>query len=699
MVKCQFSTRYYDFEERKEVPYDCPEHDEQFVLESGFCIFHDKQYLDKEENHEIIEKQFQKKIKDYLSNVNDNSLFCIGYNLFGINIQSKEFPKPVYFDEVSILGPLTINCKFQSYVSFINSQFSGKGDINIVSEFSYKGDVNFTDAKFSNLGLVYFLGTKFSNKGYVTFRGAEFSNKGDVNLGAEFSNEGGVNFQDVKFSNKGSVNFKGVGAKFSNKGDVNLGAKFSNEGDVYLDDEFSNEGGVHLMPAEFSNKGDVNLGAMFSNEGQVNLGAKFSNEGDVILDAEFSDEGDVNFTEAEFSNKGDVFFIFAKFSNKGDVHLDAEFSNKGYVNFQDVKFSNKGDVDFGHAEFSNKGYVNFQDVKFSNKGDVDFADTKFSNKRSVHFVGAKFTNEGRVDFTGAKFTNEGRVDFYSAQFSRDTVFDSIEFKSNVFFGYVKFLSPEDVRFKSEDLSNVSFVNTDITRIFFDENTRFGKLDAKKKNGRIKTLFERFKIFNERRFERFKIFDETRFEESIDKKESDTISNLKQEGLSLGSILTSYRNLRENYEYRLRYEEAGQFFVREMEIKRKYREKFSTNEKTDIPKENDWLRRNFSFIGLYHNICNYGESSTRPLILFGIIMLLSAAYWVVSSSVGSPLKDFLTSNCSEPLVFCSVERTLSDIVGFPEKGIIIDYATRISSIIVLATLFLPFRRKFERRFRH
>lgn len=45
------------------------------------------------------------------------------------------------------------------------------------------------------------------------------------------------------------------------------------------------------------------------------------------------------------------------------------------------------------------------------------------------------------------------------------------------------------------------------------------------------------------------------------------------------------------------------------------------------------------------------------------------------------------------------RSLSDIVGFPDEGKIIDYITRISSIIVLATLFLPFRRKFERKFRH
>ncbi|MGA9842093.1 MAG: hypothetical protein WBQ25_07235 [Nitrososphaeraceae archaeon] len=32
-----------------------------------------------------------------------------------------------------------------------------------------------------------------------------------------------------------------------------------------------------------------------------------------------------------------------------------------------------------------------------------------------------------------------------------------------------------------------------------------------------------------------------------------------------------RNLRENYEYRLRYDEAGKFFITEMELKRKYKE--------------------------------------------------------------------------------------------------------------------------------
>ena len=36
-----------------------------------------------------------------------------------------------------------------------------------------------------------------------------------------------------------------------------------------------------------------------------------------------------------------------------------------------------------------------------------------------------------------------------------------------------------------------------------------------------------------------------------------------------NLLTIYRNLRDNYEYNMKYEEAGQFFIREMNLKRNY----------------------------------------------------------------------------------------------------------------------------------
>ena len=53
--------------------------------------------------------------------------------------------------------------------------------------------------------------------------------------------------------------------------------------------------------------------------------------------------------------------------------------------------------------------------------------------------------------------------------------------------------------------------------------------------------------------------------------------LRTKDLNLGSIKAVYRNLKENYEYRMRYDEAGQFFIREMELKRKYREVVSTED--------------------------------------------------------------------------------------------------------------------------
>jgi uncharacterized protein YjbI with pentapeptide repeats len=502
MIKCKFATEYYDYKEGQLLPYNCPEKDKQLILESGLCIFHDEHFLDKEENHEIIIEEFQKKVDEYISNTKGKPFFCIGYRLSDVYILGKEFPDCVYFNKASISGALIVSGIFRSHADFNKAEFLGKGDI--------------------------------------VFTMAEFLGKGDVI------------FENAKFKGEGDIKFNGV-----------------------------------------------------------------------------------------FSNEGNISFIQAEFSKEGNIEFNARFSNKGHVLFN-------------AARFSEKGYLLFVNTQFSNEGTVSFSKAEFSKEDHTYFLGVRFS---------------GVTDFIECTF-----------KTEVNFNWVRFVSSNEVRFDTEDMSNVSFINTDITGVIFGDNTRFGVSKKEK--------------------DRFKIIDERKFEKIVAHKDKiKTDSTLKNERLSLGNILASYRNLRENYEYRLRYDEAGKFFIREMELKRKYREEFSNTENGDIPKQNDWFRQNFSFIGLYHNVCNYGESSTRPLILFGIIMILSSVYWLVSSSIEPSLKTLVSSSCNEPLLLCSLERTLKDIVSFPEKGIIIDYATRISSIIVLATLFLPFRRKFERRFRH
>ena len=90
------------------------------------------------------------------------------------------------------------------------------------------------------------------------------------------------------------------------------------------------------------------------------------------------------------------------------------------------------------------------------------------------------------------------------------------------------------------MSMVSFLNTDITQIRFSDNIRWRGKDN------------------------FQIIEETWLEEDREKSSEDR-------RVRLGGVLSVYRNLRENYGFRRRYDEAGKFFIREMELKRKYRE--------------------------------------------------------------------------------------------------------------------------------
>ncbi len=101
---------------------------------------------------------------------------------------------------------------------------------------------------------------------------------------------------------------------------------------------------------------------------------------------------------------------------------------------------------------------------------------------------------------------------------------------------------------------------------------------------------------------------------------------------MGGVLSVYRNLRENYELRRRYDEAGKFFIRELEIKRKYREVKSKDSSEYEIKKNCWCRRNiFSLTGWYHLLSNYGESLRRPTLAGIIIVILATVFFVCQSN--------------------------------------------------------------------
>jgi uncharacterized protein YjbI with pentapeptide repeats len=98
-----------------------------------------------------------------------------------------------------------------------------------------------------------------------------------------------------------------------------------------------------------------------------------------------------------------------------------------------------------------QGQVDFNEANFKVKSDFTFA-----NFQVAYFIKANF--EGEVIFTGCSFF--GRT-YFTHPFNNETKFN-----------YVVFEGKEKIIFNIENLSNVSFMNTDVTGVRFSDNARW-----------------------------------------------------------------------------------------------------------------------------------------------------------------------------------------------------------------------------------
>jgi hypothetical protein len=179
-------------------------------------------------------------------------------------------------------------------------------------------------------------------------------------------------------------------------------------------------------------------------------------------------------------------------------------------------------------------------------------------------------------------------------------------------------------------------------------------------------------------------------------ENSVLKIYDKESIRLGSIKSIYRNLRENYEYRLRYDEAGKFFIKEMELKRNYRE-VRTRTSYEIVK-NDWVRRNLSLTGLYNLFSKYGESWVRPVVLSTLTLVAATMYRLINTF------DFQLSFNTETLWFMKdiFEKTLIDFLPFipnSDQTKPPDYFIKSIGVLSFGLLLIALRRRFERKFRH
>jgi hypothetical protein len=209
-------------------------------------------------------------------------------------------------------------------------------------------------------------------------------------------------------------------------------------------------------------------------------------------------------------------------------------------------------------------------------------------------------------------------------------------------------------------------------------------------------------------------------EFIVKQENHKLKVYPNEEISLQSVMAVYRNLRENYEFILRYDEAGKFFIKEMELKRKCKTVYSKITHDFLTKENKWFTKYFSLTGLYHLFSNYGESIVRPTIIGAITVRLSTLFWFMQSR--PTLEPHFFVNSSNSLLYNSTsnfvylnqagnfshwltgfQRSLADflpLLSLPGdiKVGVMDYTIKIvGGALTFGLLIIALRRKFERKY--
>jgi len=690
------------------------------ALESGFCEFHDeKYYLEHPEN---LSEKFHELIKESIKNPKE-PLVCIGFHIVDCNCNNITFEQDVIFRSAMFTGDTKfISTEFTGEADFISAEFTGVANFGFAK---FTGVAYFGFAKFT--GSVYFGSVRFTRN--VDFGSTEFT--GEVNFGsaqltgesdfydAQFTGEadfssaeftGDADFKSAKFAR----DIKFISAEFT--GDADFGvAKFTGETEFtgarfaelanFEFTEFTGDadfqavkfaGLANFLIAQFTGKADFSS-AEFT--GLTYFGsAKFTGLAKFFL-AQFA--GEANFSSTEFT--GDADFRLAKFSGNADFGSvkftgNSLFYRTSFANLADFTGTQMKVINFSEAEIEGKAY--FYGTKF--EGDAIFQRTIF--KRRVNFTknqklpslepksshqnsqssdDDRTTFKMKADFSETKFTEEvdfrevvfnEKVNFFGTIFGGDIYFGKTEFPQGANFRRALFEKPEGVILEG-DLSNFSFYQADISRIRFGAGVKWEVRDDSDK------LEKQFKVKEE-----LDIKNALQHAKSID---TETLQ------LRLEDVIGIYRNLKDNYELYARYDEAGQIFIREMEMKRNYREEKS-NGKIVIKKRN-WFARNLFATGLYHLTSNYGEGYMRPII-FTTSALIGSSLFFHFFENETPLDAFERAVRALNPTFSLPEPT-SDPSGTEKPLTVVDYLLKVVFLPIAVTLFIALRRKLERKFRH
>ena len=324
-------------------------------------------------------------------------------------------------------------------------------------------------------------------------------------------------------------------------------------------------------------------------------------------------------------------------------------------------------ADFGGATLAN---MKFTKAEF---GNVVFAESKFLEE--TIFCGVNFS--GNITFENAEFF--GDADFSESKFCGVVEFENTRFGSCADFSKVSFC--KETTFNT-NMSNVSFLDSDIKGIKFGNWVSWNREKNSGTEGKNDKLFQRIKNAD------FKIYDERSLEKDYSKNP-----------INLESIKNVYRDLRDNFDQNLQYDTAGEFFVREMELNRKYHGR-TKNRRHTPTKKSLLLRSVFSFYWWYNILAQYGQSCYRPTyfaiaIISGGTLALLAENMGAGAYTGKHAFDY-------DLLLTAFTRCMSAFIPFftfPLTPTPIDYVLRLLLLPISVTFFIALKRKMERKLRH
>lgn len=319
----------------------------------------------------------------------------------------------------------------------------------------------------------------------------------------------------------------------------------------------------------------------------------------------------------------------------------------------------------------------FDGSTFNGNAGAYFSHATFNGKAAAYFSHATFKDDAGADFTYATFNDKAEALF------SDATLGSFDFCAVTIEKTAKIRFDSNDPYKPQDLSTVRFLGTDVRLVDFG-NVKWGVDPAGS-------------IADERLIR-------------------------KSDGATYQHVVVLYQGLRQNYERRLRYVEASDFFMREMELLRtrpRYLPRpWNPSHATlrtpaamlvwSLSVAWWWLRGAFFVPAVYYLLAKYGESYRR-VIGFSVASILGYPALLVLTGAGinlTALRLLLTRPGNlfadvrfQSLYFEGVKRTIRLFFQVFEPLQLLkigDVFFRLWAGLLLALLYISLRRKLERR---